>query len=310
MANIQNIELRRLRHVIEVGAAGSISVAAGSLGISQPALSRSIALLEYQIGIQLFERVRRGTRLTDEGELFVAEAKKIIGNVEDLISNTEDYLSRKRGRLKIGVAPAGFQRFLSRPVQRMVKAYPGIRIEIVSGSAEELAPKVIGGELDVIWGSSRPLSKWPELSVTIVGDLHTKCMVRKGHPLTKTKNPIERDLLLFPVILPASVEPPHIDLAKRYAPNRLPPLNAQYITDDFEVVRRIVSETDAFSLVSSPINKFEGLTDEYEIFSDLLKIPDQRLAIGVHTKKLITPALETFEQCLNNSPPATRQRKR
>ena len=76
MANIQNIELRRLRHVIEVGSAGSISVAAGSLGISQPALSRSIALLEHQIGIQLFERIRRGTRLTDEGELFVAEAKK------------------------------------------------------------------------------------------------------------------------------------------------------------------------------------------------------------------------------------------
>ena len=135
-------------------------------------------------------------------------------------------------------------------------------------------------------------------------------MVRKGHPLTKTKTPVERDLLLYPVILPASVEPPHIDLAKRYAPNRLPPLNAQYITDDFEVVRRIVSETDAFSLVSSPINKFEGLTEKYEIFSDLLKIPDQRLAIGVHTRKLITPALETFEQCLNNSLSATRQPKR
>ena len=56
MANIQNIELRKLRHVIEVGTAGSISVAAGTLGISQPALSRSIALLEHQIGIQLFER--------------------------------------------------------------------------------------------------------------------------------------------------------------------------------------------------------------------------------------------------------------
>ena len=303
MANIQNIELRRLRHVIEVGTAGSISVAAGSLGISQPALSRSIALLEHQIGIQLFERIRRGTRLTDEGELFVAEAKKIIGNVEDLISNTEDYLSKKRGRLKIGVAPAGFQRFLLTPIQKMVRAYPGIRLEIVSGSAEELAPKVIAGELDVIWGSSRPLSKWPELSVTIVGDLHTQCMVRKGHPITKKKNPTERELLLYPVILPASVEPPHIDLAQRYAPNRLPPLNPQYVTDDFEVVRKIVSETDAFSLVSNPINKFGRLTDKYALLSDLLKMPDQRLAIGVHSRKLHTPALETFKQSLRNSLP-------
>ena len=301
MANIQNIELRKLRHVIEVGTAGSISVAAGTIGISQPALSRSIALLEHQIGIQLFERVRRGTRLTDEGELFVTEAKKIIGNVEDLISNTEEYLSRKRGRLKIGVAPAGFQRFLSEPIQRMVKAYPGIRLEIISGSAEELTPKVIGGELDLIWGSSRPLSKWPELSVTLVGDLHTHCMVRKDHPLTKIKNPVERDLLVYPVILPASVEPPHIDLAQRYAPNRLPPLNAQYVTDDFELVCKIVSETNAFSLVSNPINNFDRLTDKYKIFPGLLKIPDQRLAIGVHKRKVSTPALETFKKCLDES---------
>ena len=301
MANIQSIELRKLRHVIEVGTAGSISVAAGTLGISQPALSRSIALLEHQIGIQLFERVRRGTRLTDEGELFVTEAKKIIGNVEDLISNTEEYLSRKRGRLKIGVAPAGFQRFLSEPIQRMVKAYPGIRLEIISGSAEELTPKVIGGELDLIWGSSRPLSKWPELSVTLVGDLHTHCMVRKDHPLTKKKNLVERDLLVYPVILPASVEPPHIDLAQRYAPNRLPPLNAQYVTDDFELVCKIVSETNAFSLVSNPINNFDRLTDKYKIFPGLLKIPDQRLAIGVHKRKVSTPALETFKKCLDES---------
>ena len=301
MANIQNIELRKLRHVIEVGTAGSISVAAGTLGMSQPALSRSIALLEHQIGIQLFERVRRGTRLTDEGELFVTEAKKIIGNVEDLISNTEEYLSRKRGRLKIGVAPAGFQRFLSEPIQRMVKAYPGIRLEIISGSAEELTPKVIGGELDLIWGSSRPLSKWPELSVTLVGDLHTHCMVRKDHPLTKKKNLVERDLLVYPVILPASVEPPHIDLAQRYAPNRLPPLNAQYVTDDFELVCKIVSETNAFSLVSNPINNFDRLTDKYKIFPGLLKIPDQRLAIGVHKRRVSTPALETFKKCLDES---------
>ena len=122
-------------------------------------------------------------------------------------------------------------------------------------------------------------------------------------PITKKKNPTERDLLLYPVILPASVEPPHIDLAQRYAPNRLPPLNPQYVTDDFEVVRRIVSETNAFSLVSNPINKFGRLTDKYALLSDLLKMPDQRLAIGVHSRKLHTPALETFKQSLRNSLP-------
>ncbi len=287
--------------MIEVGSAGSISVAAGTLGISQPALSRSIALLEYQIGIQLFERIRRGTRLTEEGELFVTEAKKIIGNVEDLISNTEDYLSRKRGRLKIGVAPAGFQRFLSRPIGAMVKDYPGIRLEIVSGSAEELAPKVIGGELDLIWGSSRPLSKWPELSVTIVGGLHTRFFVRKNHPITEIKKPVERDLLSYPVILPASVEPPHIDLAKRYAPNRLPPMTPQYVTDDFRVAKAIISKSDAFTLVSNPINHFNRLGNNYQVFEDLVKIPDQRLAIAVYSRKLSTPSLETFKDYLQNS---------
>ena len=135
---MKNIDLRKIRHVVEVAQSESITTAARKLSISQPALTRSIAHVEKQLGVQLFRRLRRGMRLTEAGQVFVEQARGVVKGVEDLFVNTEDYLNLKLGRLRIGVAPAAYQGFMAKTIAEMVSDYPGMRLEIVSGSAEQL----------------------------------------------------------------------------------------------------------------------------------------------------------------------------
>lgn len=61
------MDTHRLKYFLRIAEQGSITGAAASLGIAQPALSRQIRLLEEDLGVALFRRTRRGVQLTEEG---------------------------------------------------------------------------------------------------------------------------------------------------------------------------------------------------------------------------------------------------
>ncbi len=289
-----NIELRKIRHVVEVAQSESVTSAARTLCISQPALTRSIAAVEEKLGVQLFVRLRRGMRLTEAGQVFVEQAHRVIKSVDDLFLNTENYLGLKQGGLKIGVAPAGYQAFLIPAITTMVRDYPDLRLEIVAGSAEQLAPKVISGDLDLLWGAARPLVQWPELEFTVIRDFYYGFMVRKDHPLTRLQEIKEADLLSYPISMPATVEPAYVDIAQRYAPNGLPPVRPRYLTDDFEHVKIMVSETDAFSPIAALSPTFGRIGKKFVVLEGIVDLPVQQLAYAVSRAKRNSPAVEAF----------------
>ena len=292
-----NVDLRKIKHVLEVARCESITTAAGFLCISQSALTRSIKDVEENLGLQLFLRGRRGVRLTEAGRVFVEEARWVVRSVEKLFVSTENYLNLNLGKLKIGVAPASYQPILNTTLLRMIKDYPGLKLEIICGSAEHLAPRVIRGDLDLLWGAARPLVRWAELELTVVRDFNYGVIIRKKHPLTKIKKIQESDLLKYPVLAPATADPHHIDVALRYKPNGLPPMNPQVITDDFELVKSIVANTDAFSPVAS-LASFDKLLKEFAVLEGVLHVPTQQLAYAVSCEKLNSPAIEAFAKAV------------
>ena len=73
-----DLNLRLLRHAHVLADLGSFARAARVLGITQPALSRSIKTLESRIGARLFERSTHGVQLTDAGQLFLANARELM----------------------------------------------------------------------------------------------------------------------------------------------------------------------------------------------------------------------------------------
>lgn len=78
--------LQQLRYVIAIVQAGSFNMAARQLFISQPSLSKSMAELEKEMGIALFQRTSRGTLLTEEGVKFLSYARQVVEQA-DLLEN-------------------------------------------------------------------------------------------------------------------------------------------------------------------------------------------------------------------------------
>lgn len=278
-----------MRYIVEVARSETITVAAETLGLTQPAVTRSIAEVEAELKTKLFYRTSKGMTLTRTGEHFVRHAKRIIEDVNDLISEIRDGTHEMGGRLRIAAAPAGDILYAQRSLCNFAAEYPTINIEIVTGSVEELCPRLLRGEIDGIVGASTDLIRWRELRVKTLCKLHFGCMVRQNHPITEMHEPCELDMLRFPLLLPTSVEAIHTPLAQRYSHYR-ELMQPQYSVDNPILLKALIKSTDAFHPLHHIDPKFSVIRREFEVVTGLVTLPERQFSIAwaaLHTKSRV-----------------------
>ncbi|MEK6345972.1 MAG: LysR substrate-binding domain-containing protein [Burkholderia sp.] len=140
------MDSRLIEYFLRVAELGSINKAAADLRLSQPALSRHIALLEHQLRARLFTRTRGGVQLTEAGELLQERARPILRQLSALVDQVGD---RAAGQLSLGVAPSWRHLFTSKAIARLVADYPGVRLRIREGVSHELRDGMHAGLLDL-----------------------------------------------------------------------------------------------------------------------------------------------------------------
>lgn len=293
------VDLRKFRHVVETARLENVTHAAESLHITQSALTRSIAEVEAEMGVQLFVRSQRGVRLTDIGRRFVERAQRIVADADELLAGIRDQQSLRTGRLRIGVVPAVYQPFIARPIAQLAGDNPTLAIEILPGSPETMAPRLTAGDLDAIFGHMGQLERWPDLEIEQVSIFHHAAMVRKGHPLSKKRRIREKDILQYPLILPSTLEPVQNAFSELYAKAKLPPPNPLYVCDNFEIVGEIIARTDAFTPVVNPTPSFAHLQKNFLVLENALRLPDQRLGLAVSRTQPRAPAVAAVSALLH-----------
>ena len=105
---------------------GSITEAARVLGISQPAVSKGLQLLEGELGLQLFTRTTKGIAATDEARALYAEVERAYFGMQNLAHFAGTLRDRKQGRVVVTVIPA-FERRLASRDGGAVRACPSRR---------------------------------------------------------------------------------------------------------------------------------------------------------------------------------------
>lgn len=146
-----NLELYRIFY--EVAKFGNISLAADSLFISQPAVSKSIKKLENITEVSLFSRNSRGVRLTTEGEVFYKYIERALNEIS-LGENVLDKLKNKeRGSIKIGVSTSICKHFVVPKLKDFIKEYPDIEIKFINKTSFETIKLVEKREVDICFVS-------------------------------------------------------------------------------------------------------------------------------------------------------------
>jgi DNA-binding transcriptional LysR family regulator len=142
------LKLQQLRLFGAIAEAGSFSAAAERVGLSQPALSKSVKDMERELGAKLLLRSSRGISLTSYGNAVAKRAASIERELEKLTEDFSWLRGEIAGDLSIGVTALGASGPLARAIGIFRARHPGVRIEIRELRSDQIFDLIRNGLLD------------------------------------------------------------------------------------------------------------------------------------------------------------------
>ena len=139
---------RAALYVDEIARRGSIRKAAERLRISSSAIDRQILQLEDHLGMQLFERLPQGLRLTAAGEILVDSIRRWRRELDRVRSQLDDLQGLRRGEVSIALVE-GATEFFSKSLMAFQQLYPAIAYRLHVAGSQVVADLVLSGEYDV-----------------------------------------------------------------------------------------------------------------------------------------------------------------
>ena len=141
------MNVRDFEYIIEIANQRSISKAAASLFVSQPALSKYVQRMEESLGVRLFQRVGKQFILTYAGERCVEKARQILSLHEQMVNEMRDISMSRAGKIALGVPMGRTDFFMSGIMPRFRTQYPQVVVDIYEGNTRRLLRQVHSGEL-------------------------------------------------------------------------------------------------------------------------------------------------------------------
>lgn len=180
------MDLRQVRQFIAVVEHGNMIRAAAALHLSQPALSKSIRNLESELDVPLLRRHARGVSPTVYGDMLLKHAKLLRNETEKAVLAIRSLKAGHAGHLRLGVANFAVS-LLPRVIVQLLDAKPGLSLEIVDGTYEELTAQVRDGSLDAVVAGFPPIHRADDLvhEPLVPGEVLLVC--RPNHPLSTRK---------------------------------------------------------------------------------------------------------------------------
>jgi DNA-binding transcriptional LysR family regulator len=138
--------LSALAAFVRAAEAGSFGAAARALGLSVPAISKSVKSLEEGLGVRLFHRTTRGLTLTEEGQSYLERVRPLLDELQSAASDVRDARGSVTGTLRIS-APTGFGRHCIVPLlPEFLREHPGIQIDL---QLDDSFADLVAGRFDV-----------------------------------------------------------------------------------------------------------------------------------------------------------------
>jgi len=216
-----NIELRHLRTIVAIHAAGSLAQAADQLHMTQSALSHQIKAIRAQLGVDIFVKNTKPLRLSAEGLRLLRAAERILPEVDALKAEFDNLQRGTAGRLHIAIECHACFEWLFPVLNLFREDFPDVDIDIRPGLAFKALPALADEDVDVVI-SSDP-DKLPQISFIELFPYAPTFVASRHNPLAK-KAFIEaadfanETLITYPVdrarldifsqlLIPARIEP-------------------------------------------------------------------------------------------------------
>ncbi|MET0377813.1 MAG: LysR family transcriptional regulator [Spongiibacteraceae bacterium] len=195
------MDTQLLQAFASVAEGGSFSIAAEQMHLTQPAISKRIALLEGQLDCRLFDRVGRQITLTEAGRALLPHAQSVLQEIRTAKRHIQDLRGGVTGVLTMGISHhLGLHR-LPPILKKFTRDYPDVRLDIDFLDSEEAYERVLLGEVEMGVITLAPEAK-PSLDQITLWRDQLVVTVAPEHPLASVKKPSLSVLSEHRAILP------------------------------------------------------------------------------------------------------------
>ncbi len=281
-----------LKYVEAVARAGSIRQAAERLNVAASAIDRQILKLEESLGVQLFERLPKGLRITAAGELVLRHVRSTLHEFDRLQSEIDDIKGIKSGLIRIACLDSLMLRFVPEALVNFHEQHAAVAFTVVGGTHGAIAQLLTEGQADI--GITFNLPSGPELEYFDDVPMPIVAMVARDHPLARYGKLAIEDCTDYPLLLQEDIRPIRslIDIELLGIRDLRPPL---VVSNNMMLLKPLIRRGTGIAFYS-PI----GFLDELErgelvgIPLDVQPFKQLRVGLMVHRRRKPTPATRAF----------------
>lgn len=235
------VSLTKLRQLVTVARCESLTRAAEVLGISQPALSRTVAFIEDVYGVKIFDRTSQGVVPTETGSAFIAEAERLVRGADTFDHNARLIGGGKLGQLSFAMGPLVAEVLMGQAGIALLADDKRISFRAQTRRADYVIKALLEEDLELGLVGTASFEVPSEIDVRPIGKMKTAVIARAGHPLAGRKAVTVEEARQFPIASPMDM-------------NQLRPFHpvAHNIScDDYGAMTEMVMASDAVCLCSA-----------------------------------------------------------
>lgn len=197
-------EIRELRHLLSLDEFRHFGRAAKAVGLSQPALTKSLKRMELVLGARLFERSRAGVSPTAVGQEVLVRARRLVNEAEELKRTVDAMNGGEVGTVVVGVGPAMSETYVAAAIAAVAQERPRAKIVVRVDHWEQLSAWLLAGELDFYVADVSKARIDARCHYTALPPQRFAWFCRAGHPLARRrKKSVSRvELLDYPIATP------------------------------------------------------------------------------------------------------------
>lgn len=245
-----NLDLRQLARFLAIVDHGTFSAAAARLHLTQQALSTSIARLEDQLGMPLFERSPGGRTVpTQYGRTLARHARALMTGEDRALRELHALRDASAGEVTVGVGEVLAGHVLADAVARVHAERPDIGIKLVEGYSEDMNERLVAGEMDFVASYMRHDATHAEAVVhEHLFAVRDVVVVRRRHPLARRARVTLADTVGYTWIVPAFRDDEYDAICAAYVAARLAAPRRFLRSDTIAVGMALLTEQDYLHL--------------------------------------------------------------
>jgi DNA-binding transcriptional LysR family regulator len=143
------MELHQVRYFLSVSRSLNFTRAAEQCNVTQPALTKAVQKLEYELGGELIHRERQLTQLTDLGKLVLPMLQNMITAADAVRLHAREFQRKEIAPLKIGLTPCISAKLIVRPLFEIARLMPGLQVEMIEEPLDRLLDMLLEGQVNI-----------------------------------------------------------------------------------------------------------------------------------------------------------------